>query len=194
MISRITAVGWMIAATVLLSPPAEGQDLHSATLADRVAQALVQGEAARLQRNGPALMEAAKRLRQLNAAPADGGEDLGQVWLNEARALGVRVKAPPQFRGRILGPAYRRGQLAGHERFVTQQSFAAGEAAEILLTASQKAIVSLEVTDDFGQSICPERSGSARLTCRWLPRFSGAAKISIRNPSDDAATYFLVLN
>jgi hypothetical protein len=160
---------------------------------EEIGQVLSRGEAARAAHDGRALMAAAIRLRQLGARPVEGAPNLVVQWRKQAMALGARSPATPPFRGRILGPAYRYGEIAPHERFRTQQSFIAGQVAEVLVTPISKASLHLNVTDDAGQSVCVTSSGAGKLACRWAPRFSGSADIVIENADQSVASYYLVL-
>jgi hypothetical protein len=192
---RVRTAAWLVCAALLSGfAPATGGAALEKSPAQEVSDVLEAGLNGGPPARGAVLMARAKRLQVLNARPLAGTDDLARRWRGEARASGAPAPLTGVFRGRILGPAYRFGALRPHDRFQTQQSVMAGKPAEILVTPLGKSSLSLSVTDDAGQVVCPAAISSARISCRWLPRFSGSIDIVITNPAAASADYILVLN
>lgn len=140
------------------------------------------------------LMKAAVRLHQLGARPVEGEPDLVQVWADKARAAGVKVPAFHQWRGRVLGPAYRRGELQAGGRFSTRQSFIAGQTADVAVEPVGMVQLGLGVRDDEGKSVCEVNASRPPLGCRWVPSFTAISIITISNPEPRPVKFYLILN
>lgn len=168
-----------------------GAQAQSADPIERIAMAIESGEAALRNRDDYALIAAARALDQLGARPATGEPDLAAEWRTQARAGGHADFTPP-FRGRALGPAYRRGTLNGGQGLETEQVFLAGQKAAVALVAPSGAIT-LNIADAGGTAVC----GSAappRAQCRWLPVFTQRVRIRLANPGKATASYYLISN
>src|SRR5690349_8626514 len=99
---------------------------------DGVSQALARGMAAEAAGDGRAMLEAARWLEGYGARAAEGAGDLAVRWRALALARGVKAGDPP-FRGRALGPGYRRGRLDPGGAAATDQVFLAGQKAVVAL-------------------------------------------------------------
>ena len=130
-------------------------------------------------------------LARLDAAGVHAAEDatddpLGG-WRREATALGTT----PVFRGRALGPAYRRANLAPGEKLQLEQVFLAGERAEIAAAANGSDQLMLSVRDKSDKPVCTEQfSPSAK--CRWLPIYTERYAIELANRGTRAASIYIV--
>lgn len=130
----------------------------------------------------------ARRLRAAGATLAAIGarpvetEDLALAWQKGAAAVPLR--------GRALGPAYRRMLLEPRTSLRLEQTFLAGQRAQIEVVAWNHASFQLEVKDDEGKPVCIT-TRSAK--CTWLPAWTTRYRVDLSNPSANAGTYFLVI-
>jgi hypothetical protein len=95
---------------------------------DALMRTLAEGDLAQARGDQAALAAAADTLKLLGARPAEGQDDLSTLWSQQAQAGGA-VHAGPVYRGRALGPAYRRGSLAAGGR-VTLRRIPVGPGAQ----------------------------------------------------------------
>ncbi|MGX7896521.1 hypothetical protein [Tsuneonella sp. HG222] len=143
---------------------------------------------------GEAAPDAAARapvLARLDAAgvrplPDAGDDPLGQ-WRREAAAAGTGEV----YRGRALGPAYRRARLAPGETVRLEQIFLAGERAEIAAAANGGTALTLSVRDRKDAAVCSAPFAPAA-RCRWLPMFTERYAIELANNGKAAASVYLV--
>lgn len=163
---------------------------------DAVLRSLEEGEAARAAGDYTALLRAAQALEALGAAPAEGQADLATQWTLEARAQGVATSRLA-FRGRALGPAYRRGFLAGGGTVTVRQLFLAGQRAQISVAQSDRAgssdRLSIRVRDGAGGTLCDKRVGPPQVDCAWLPLFTDRYAIEIANGGNRPAAFYLIV-
>ncbi|ESQ75059.1 hypothetical protein [Asticcacaulis sp. AC402] len=162
--------------------------------ADTVADILQRGLAAEARGDGDALLVQAQALSLMGARPEDGAPDLARQWATRARALGARPTTAVAFRGRTLGPGYRSGKVSANGAFRTRQTYSAGQRAEIVLVPVDDAPLSLEVRDDEGASVCAVAPSTRNLGCRWVPTFTGANEIEVRNDNPVTVNFYIVLN
>ena len=158
-----------------------------------VAAALERGAAGEQSQDGEAMLQAAVALQALGARPATGEVDLVTHWLAEARRRGAKVQASAPYRGRALGPAYRRGVLGAGETLVTEQVFLAGQTAQVALVPEAARSLAIRIIAPDHKNLC-ERVAAPRAACDWLPMFTSRVRIDIVNRGNQSARYFLVSN
>ena len=145
---------------------------------------LAAAETARDARTRAPLIE---RLDALDVRLADGAAEdpLGQ-WRSEHQASG----APP-WRGRALGPAYRRARVAAGESLRIEQVFLAGERAEIAAQASGGGQVALAIANPRAEAVC-RKELTPRANCNWLPIFTERFSIELHNTGSRPASVYIV--
>ena len=153
---------------------------------------------------------AALAVSLLSAAEASPDGESRLPYVQRLDSLGVRVEQDqaddplsawradivqkgPVWRGRTLGPAYRRARLAPGESMAMEQVFYAGERAEIAAQASRGAKVELAIRDREAKKVCA-RTLSPQARCLWLPRFTERFAITLTNHGTKPASIYLVLN
>ncbi len=161
------------------------------TQVERVAEALMLGERAEASGDPAALADAARILDVLGARPIQGEEDAAARWHGIARAGGITT---PRFRGRALGPAYRRGMLAPRAALSTEQVFLGGKKAIVSVVPESGRTLAIRITEPDRPSICDRNVAAPRGECSWLPVFTRRVEIRVANPDDRPARYFLVSN
>ncbi|ADU12263.1 hypothetical protein Astex_0575 [Asticcacaulis excentricus CB 48] len=139
-------------------------------------------------------MQAAVTLRKIGARPIEGEPDLANLWAERARLLGTKETKLPLWRGRVLGPAYRYGELAANARFRTRQSFIAGQKANVVVEPQGGVKLELAVSDDTGAPVCQVSASSKSLGCQWVPTFTGTNDIDIVNIENRPVRFYLILN
>jgi hypothetical protein len=159
---------------------------------ESVSLALARGMAAEEAGNGRAMLDAALQLEALGARGEGAEADLAAHWRALARARGVRARIGP-YRGRALGPAYRKGRLDAGTGLATEQVFLAGQKAAVALVPQPGRTLSIRVSAP-DKSICQHESASVRVTCFWLPLFTTRVRIDVSNRSLAPASYYLVSN
>lgn len=164
------------------------------TPSDQLANALRRGFEADERGDGKALMQAAIALRQIGARPGEGEPDLAILWAERARSLGTKAIRLPLWRGRVLGPAYRYGELAANGRFTTRQSFIAGQKANVVVEPRGGVKLELSVNDDTGAPVCQVSASTKTLGCQWVPTFTGTNVIDIVNIETRPVRFYLILN
>lgn len=127
------------------------------------------------------------RLDALGVAAVPGtDEDRLADWRREYRPPAGEV-----YRGRTLGPGYRRAQLAAGERMVIDQIFYAGQRAEMAAQTRGGQPVVLAVTGSQAQKVC-EAQLTPNARCRWLPIFTERFSITLINRGTTPASVYLV--
>jgi hypothetical protein len=167
-------------------PAAPDPALASADPLVSAAALLVAAEGAR----GPA--ERAPLIARLDDLGVNALPDLGEDRLAEWRAQ-TPPAAAPVFRGRTLGPGYRRAQLAAGERLVLDQVFYAGERAELAAQARGGQPVVLAITNPQSQNVC-EAQLTPHARCRWLPIYTERFQITLVNRGETPASVYLVFD
>lgn len=97
------------------------------------------------------------------------------------------------MRGRILGPAYRRGTLSAGSSVTLVQLFDGGKQARVAVATPGDGPLGIAVLDGNGKPVCPvnvSRSGA----CNWVPPFSARHQIVLSNPSATQSAYYLVID
>lgn len=169
--------------TRLAGPPSLVQ-----TAAEQVAAALGAGSAAT---SDSSKIAAARKLTALGARQAIPGEpDLAASW----SATQPGGNAGPVFRGRMLGPAYRKGLVGAGAEVRIEQVFMAGQVAEVVVAQSNGAQLNLTIADPAGQEVCNRRVFGLQGKCSWRPPFAGRYRVQISNSSAREANFFLVVN
>jgi len=164
------------------------------TPVERTAAALYRGDRALAAGDGADLAAAATTLAALGAHPLDDAAPaLDAAWWGEARRLGQGDSQAP-YRGRVLGPAYRRASLAPGELSTSEQSFLSGQRAEIAIVPAAGADLALAVTDAAGKDVCRRPVGAPRTVCRWHPVFTARYRIAVANTGTRAGGFYLVTN
>lgn len=157
-----------------------------------LAQVLAAGERAEAAKDAKELMSAAAALDAAGAHPEADTPNLARQWRAEALAWGAKDDAP--WRGRTLGPAYRRGRVGGHSTFTTRQSFNAGQSAEISVATLSGGPLDLSVRNDDGDQTCRVSVSEREGGCRWIPVWTGVFTLTLDNTGDDASVFYIVTN
>ncbi len=128
-----------------------------------------------------------ERLDALNVRLADGAVDdpLGS-WRSQHQS----TSAEP-WRGRTLGPAYRRAQVGAGERLRIEQVFYAGQRAEIAAQASGGGQVALAIANPRAEAVC-EQPLSPRGSCKFLPIYTERFSIELENSGSQSASVYIV--
>ena len=129
------------------------------------------------------------RLNALQVAAAEGEtDDPLAAWRAEATAAGA---SRPVYRGRTLGPAYRRAQIAPGARLQIEQIFYAGERAEIAAQSHGGQPIALEIRNPRTGKVCVAEL-APKASCNWLPLFTERFSIELVNQSHDRASVYIV--
>ena len=144
--------------------------------------------AAEMARDPQARAPMIARLNALNVGLLDGaGDDPLSGW----RAQYQAAAGTQPFRGRALGPAYRRTRLAAGETVRIEQIFYAGERAAIAAQTSTSGTVALEISNPRSEAICAQDL-TPRANCSWLPIFTERFAIELENKGTAPASIYLV--
>lgn len=175
---------------VSAAPAAPAADLLPA---DPVLRTLMEGDVAHGTGDARALLATAQSLTALGATPVEGQDDLAAQWTQEARDHGATPSALG-FRGRALGPAYRRGSLGARGSVTVRQLFLAGQRAQISIAGARGAAnLSMRVQGANGDTLCAKPVGGAQADCAWLPLFTDRYDIVIENGGTAPADFYLVV-
>ncbi len=154
----------------------------------RVAAALAYGAS---HTDAASLASAVRVLDALGARPADEQvPNMARTW--EA-AVYQGQAIPPPYRGRILGPAYRAGQVSAGGVATTEQVFMGGQPASFAVAPIKGAKLSMKVRDAGGATLCQSVMSASTATCRWTPPFATRARIEISNQGAETARYYLAM-
>ena len=183
--TALTALFAVMAMACTASAPAPGvAGAEQGTKADMVAALLAGAEADIDAGKTTAVARRLARLEALGAhAAADSESDPVAVW----RAAVGNGEAVP-FRGRALGPAYRRGTLAAEGELELTQTFLSGKKAVIAVSSPAGSAPALRVVSASGTTVC---ESAAR--CHWTPVFTERYTIVLRNTARKARAYYLVV-
>ena len=118
-------------------------------------------------------------------AEASAGEDPIREW----RAIAGPSSAPP-FRGRLLGPAFRRGWLEPGQALRVEQLFASGQNATVSVAAVPDTPLRLGVSGPGDAAPCRDGQRS----CAWMPLFTQRYTITVTNPTERRTRFFLVFD
>lgn len=163
----------------------------------KIAAALVQGELAsqgHSKQDAEALAAAARTLARMGAHPIDGQEDLVTTWARQAIAMGAPPGGAVVFRGRVLGPAYRRVQLSPAQKDVSSASFLAGQQASVTVTPVGNGHVDLRVHGANQSVACTVQRRRDGHLCEWLPLYTERYTITVSAGARAPVTAFVVLN
>lgn len=166
--------------------------------ADPVLRTLIEGDAALAGGDAAQLMDTAQVLKALGATPAEGQDDLASLWTQEAQTRGA-TRSTLAFRGRALGPAYRRGSLVAGGSFTMRQLFLAGQRAQISVAAAGGSVgaggagLSIKVQGADGATLCAKAVGGPQADCAWLPVFTERYDIVIENGGSVPAGFYLIV-
>lgn len=173
--------------TQMVRSPREAQ-----TAAERVALALDAGSSSA---SAKSRVAAARTLAALGARPAVPGDpDLAASWSATTAAAARGADAEPVYRGRMLGPAYRKGSISAGAEVLIEQVFMAGQVAEVVLSPSGGAQLNLTIADPAGQEVCNSRILRPQGRCSWRPPFASRYRVRISNSGAQEANFFLVVN
>ena len=127
------------------------------------------------------------RLDALDVRLAEGApEDPLASWRQDHQASGA---AP--WRGRALGPAYRRARVEAGQSLRIEQIFYAGERAQIAAQASGGGTVALAINDPRAEPVC-EQQLAPRAACNWLPIYTERFSILLENTGSTPASVYIV--
>lgn len=156
--------------------------------ASRVAQGLADAEGAFDRKESARLGELVSTLYASGVAPFEGAQtDLLSKW---AAASGAE-EAP--YRGRLLGPAYVRGELASGETWKSAQTFKSGVPSTLAVSHKGSGPISISVSDQRSRSVCStDRSNLP--SCRFTPMYTQRYSIELVNEGSARAVYFLVFD
>lgn len=128
-----------------------------------------------------------ERLDALDVRLADGAaDDPLALW----RAEHPANEANP-WRGRALGPAYRRARVAPGEKLRIEQVFLAGERARIAAEASGGGEVALAINNPRAEAVCQQQL-APRGMCNWLPIYTERFSIELENTGSAPASVYIV--
>lgn len=162
----------------LALPAPSGNPLHDA------AALLAAADSARTADERAPLIE---RLDALDVRLAEGAlDDPLAIWRSEHQSSGA---AP--WRGRTLGPAYRRARVSAGTTLRIEQVFYAGQRAEIAAQTSGGGQVALEIANPRAEAVCA-RQLSPRAACNFLPIFTERFSIELENTGTQPASVYIV--
>lgn len=176
---------------------AGGQPLASPPLASQAAPDPVSDAAALLAAAEAAPSAEARgplvaRLDALGVRLADnaGSDDPLAGWRAQTKA---GDGAP--WRGRALGPAYRRAVVPAGQSLVIEQIFLAGQRAQIAAQVAGSTAagqVDLAISNPRAEPVCT-RQLAPRARCDWLPIFTERFAIALHNTGRREASVYLVV-
>lgn len=160
----------------------------------RTAHAILAGKQGEENSDAAALRAAAQILQAIGARP-DGNqdEDLSKRWGERAQALDPSTR-PPVYRGRALGPSYRKGKVSAKSGVSTDQIFLAGKKASVALVPVSSKPLSIKIIDPQGKDICRQNVSSKPANCEWLPLFTERYRINIHTSATQPVAYYLISN
>lgn len=198
-LAALAALAGGLLAGAACAPSATGQSVASvkAPLADRPAPS---ARAARLARDladaemAHDLGEKARLGELVGALYASGigprSEEQADVLAQWAAFSGGEAAA---YRGRLLGPAYVRGELAPGQRWKSAQTFKSGEPSTLAVSHKGSGPVSISVSDQRSRSVCAV-GREATPACRFTPLYTQRYSIELVNEGPERAVYFLVFD
>lgn len=160
----------------------------------RTAYAIFAGKQGEQNSDAQALRMAAQTLESLGAKPdAEQEDDLSKRWSEQATLMEPST-AVPVYRGRALGPSYKKGMVSAGSAVITDQIFLAGKKASVALVPLSSKPMSIKISDGAGKSICNRSAVSKPANCEWLPLFTERYRINIHTSASQPVTYYLVSN
>ena len=94
-------------------------------------------------------------------------------------------------RERVLGPAYRAVTLAPGGALHLEQTFLAGQRAQIVAAAIGPGAIELTVDEGEGRRSCPTQNRRAR--CDWIPTATTRISIDLYNRAAAADRFVIIL-
>ena len=180
------------------SSAAAGIDTPKPALDDgpvaRAAYAISLGQQGETNADAKSLRTAAQLLASLGAKPDNGEEDdLSSRWSEQASLIDPSITSPV-YRGRALGPSYKKGTVSATLAVKTDQIFLAGKKAAVALVPVSARPMSIKISDGRGENVCKTGVSSKPMNCEWLPLFTGRYRIRIETSAREPAAYYLVSN
>lgn len=156
--------------------------------ASRIARALAEAEAAYTEGEQAKLASLVGSLRASGLARReDADRDVLAIW---ADATGVESSP---YRGRLLGPAYVRGELAAGEVWRSAQTFKSGVPSTLAVSHEGSGPVRMKVRDQSARAIC-DPGRVSKPACRFTPMYTQRYEIELVNEGRGRAVYFLVFD
>ena len=157
---------------------------RAATTAQMLASADVTAGAGNHRASRKALGTVVEALERIGARPLEGEEDLVAGWRAQAGP------ATAVYRGRVLGPAYRRGWLEPGGELKLEQLFMGGQQASVAVAATPNQPLRLSVQGADASAQC----GAAASDCRWTPIFTERYTIRVKNGGAVKTRYYIVFD
>ena len=177
-----------VQASVAAVPKTSASSVSSMPRASRLALDLADAEAAYESQEKARLGKLVNGLYASGLAPkGDEQTDILRMW---ATASGGEAQP---YRGRLLGPAYVRGELAPGESWTSAQTFKSGEPSTLAVSHKGSGPISISVSDQRARSVC-NTAGSAPPSCRFTPLYTQRYSIELVNEGTSRAVYFLVFD
>ncbi len=174
----------------LNTPPLAAQEAVNPV--DDAAALLAAAEAAPSPEARAPLIERLDAMGVHLAENAGADDPLGQ-WRSQHKSPDSAA-----WRGRALGPAYRRARVEPGESLVIEQIFLAGQRAQIAAQVSGPAngsssgVVAMAISNPRAEAVCT-RQLAPRASCNWLPIFTERFAIALRNTGTQTASIYLVV-
>jgi hypothetical protein len=182
-LTLLLSAGLLLAGCVHHSEPLALPEPSGNVLSDTAALLAMADSARNAEQRAPLL----ERLNALNVRLAEGAsDDPLSGWRN---ANPTSTAAP--WRGRTLGPAYRRAQVGAGESLRIEQVFYAGQRAEIAAQTSSGGQVELKIANPRAQAVCAQQL-SPRGTCNFLPIYTERFSIELENTGNSSASVYIV--
>lgn len=177
----------LIAAACAPQPMAQASDAP-APRAAVVAGALAEAEAAFESGETERLEQLVSSLQASGTSPREEAQtDMVAQW---SRTAGIALVP---YRGRLLGPAYVRGELAPGESWRSAQTFKSGVPSTLAVSHKGAGPVRMTVSDQSERLVCaPERAREP--ACRFTPLYTQRYEIELVNQGPGRAVYYLVFD
>ena len=125
-------------------------------------------------------VRAGRLLLAIGARPLEGN-DLGNTWAgNQAM----------RYRDRALGPGYRTVTVMPGRTAHFEQTFLAGQRAQVAIVALDRARFALAIKDDEGAVSCAAPPGGR---CSWVPLWTTRYGIDVSNTGRATGRYYMVV-
>lgn len=168
-------------------PMAQASDVPEPR-AVRIADALAEAEAAHDTGANERLSLLVSALQASGTAPRDQAEtDMVAQWSQTAGLQTI------PYRGRLLGPAYVRGELAPGESWRSAQTFKSGVPSTLAVSHKGAGPVRMKVSDQRERLVCAPGNG-AKPACRFTPLYTQRYDIELINEGVGRAVYYLVFD
>lgn len=119
-------------------------------------------------------------------AEGAGGDDPLSGW----RQADKNGSQSP-WRGRALGPAYRRVRVGAGESLTIEQIFLAGQRARIAAQTTGGSGVALAISNPRSEAVCTRQLAPAG-SCQFLPLYTERFAIRLHNRGRQAVSIYLV--